>query len=94
MSAATHRHATAPAAEHARLGRRARLLAAASVTYNTLEAIVAVAAGVLWQFRHVVPAERERLALRLIAVSFLALATYVTVDSVLALAWAEQPDPS
>ncbi len=50
MSAATHRHATAPAAEHARLGRRARLLAAASLTYNTLEAIVAVAARVLWQF--------------------------------------------
>jgi divalent metal cation (Fe/Co/Zn/Cd) transporter len=34
------------AAERTRLGRRAQLLAAASVTYNVLEAVLAVAAGV------------------------------------------------
>jgi divalent metal cation (Fe/Co/Zn/Cd) transporter len=34
-------------ADRARLGRRARLLAAASVAYNVVEAVVAVAAGVV-----------------------------------------------
>jgi divalent metal cation (Fe/Co/Zn/Cd) transporter len=40
---------TAPlaAADRARLGRRARLLAGASVTYNVLEAVVAIGAGVV-----------------------------------------------
>jgi divalent metal cation (Fe/Co/Zn/Cd) transporter len=36
-----------PAAERARLGRRAQLLAAASVAYNAVEAVVAVAAGLV-----------------------------------------------
>ena len=35
------------AAERARLGRRAQLLAAASVSYNVVEAVVAVTAGVV-----------------------------------------------
>jgi divalent metal cation (Fe/Co/Zn/Cd) transporter len=101
--------AAASAADRARLGRRAQLLAAAGVAYNAVEAAVAIAAGavagstalvafgldsvvevssglvILWQFRHPVPAERERVALRLIAVSFLALAAYVVVDSARAL---------
>ena len=92
-------------AERARLGRRAQLLAGASVTYNAVEAVVAVAAGaaassvalvgfgldslvemssglvILWQFRHPMPESRERQALRLIGVSFFALAAYVTVES-------------
>ena len=42
---ATHAHAVLPAAERARLGRRARLLAGASLTYNAVEAVVAIAAG-------------------------------------------------
>lgn len=87
------------------LGRRAQLLAAASVAYNAAEAVVAVAAGVgassvalvgfgldslvemssgmiiLWQFRHRMPQARERRALRLIAMSFFALAAYVAVES-------------
>lgn len=33
--------------ERARLGRRAQLLAGASVTYNAIEAVVAVSAGVV-----------------------------------------------
>lgn len=36
---------------------------------------------VIWQFRSRVPEHRERLALRLIAVSFFALAAWVTVDA-------------
>jgi divalent metal cation (Fe/Co/Zn/Cd) transporter len=49
--------------------------------------VIEVSSGlvILWQFRHPIPAERERVALRLIAVSFLALALYVVVDSVRAL---------
>ena len=90
----------------AALGRRAQLLALASVVYNLLEAIVALVAGtlsgsvalvafgldslievssgviVLWQFRAPVPEDRERLALRMMAVGFFALAAYVGVESV------------
>jgi divalent metal cation (Fe/Co/Zn/Cd) transporter len=43
---ATHAHPTLTAADRARLGRRAQLLAGASVTYNVVEAVVAVAAGI------------------------------------------------
>jgi divalent metal cation (Fe/Co/Zn/Cd) transporter len=101
-----------------RLGRRAQLLAAASVGYNVIEAVVAIAAGVvagsvaligfgldsvvemssgliiLWQFRHAVPESRERLALRLIGLSFFALAAYVTVESVRSLVGGSDPAPS
>jgi divalent metal cation (Fe/Co/Zn/Cd) transporter len=105
-------------AERTRLGRRAQLLAAASVTYNLLEAVVAVTAGVvagsvaligfgldsvvevssgliiLWQFRHRMPETRERQALRLIALSFFALAGYVTVESGRALVTGADPESS
>jgi divalent metal cation (Fe/Co/Zn/Cd) transporter len=100
------------------LGRRARLLAGASVSYNLVEAVVAVSAGlaagsvalvgfgldslvevssglvILWQFRHPMPESRERRALRLMAVSFFALAGYVTFESVRALVAGHDPDPS
>jgi divalent metal cation (Fe/Co/Zn/Cd) transporter len=105
-------------AERERLGRRARMLAAASVSYNVIEAVIAVSAGVvagsvaltafgldsvvevssgmviLWQFRHPMPENRERRALRLIGLSFFALAGYVTVQSVRALVGVREPDPS
>lgn len=104
--------------QRARLGRRAQLLAAASVAYNCVEAVVALVAGlvagsvalvgfgldslvevssglvILWQFRHAVPESRERQALRLMALSFFALAAYVSVESVRALAAGSEPDPS
>ena len=88
--------ATPSLTQRRRLGRRAQLLAGVSVTYNLIEAVVAVAAGavagsialigfgldslvemssgvvILWQFRHPVPQSRERLALRLIGLSFFA----------------------
>jgi divalent metal cation (Fe/Co/Zn/Cd) transporter len=90
----------------AALGRRAQLLAGASVAYNAVEAVVSIAACaaaasialigfgldsivemssgliILWQFRHRMPETRERRALRLIALSFFALAAYVSVESV------------
>ena len=51
MSAAIAGHAADPATSDAarrrRLGRRAQLLAAASVSYNTFEAVVAITAGVV-----------------------------------------------
>lgn len=106
------------AAERSRLGRRAQLLAAASVSYNLVEAVVAITAGlvagsvalvgfgldsivevssgliILWQFRHPLPESRERTALRLMAISFFALAAYVVVESVRALASGHTPDAS
>lgn len=102
----------------AALGRRAQLLAGASVAYNAVEAVVAIAAGaaaasialvgfgldsivemssgliILWQFRHRMPEARERRALRLIALSFFALAAYVGVESVRALLTGDRAAPS
>ncbi len=115
-----HAHAELAAAigpaERTRLGRRAQLLAVASVAYNALEAVIALAAGlvaasvalvgfgldsvievssgliILWQFRHRTPVSRERQALRLIALSFFAVAAYVAVESTLALVARAQPE--
>src|SRR5262245_51308767 len=52
-----------------------------------LDSIVEMSSGlvILWQFRHPLPESRERTALRLIGVSFFALAVYVTVGSLRAL---------
>lgn len=111
--------ALAPGADRRRvLGRRAQLLAGASVSYNLVEAAVAIAAGVvagsvalvgfgldslvevssgvviLWQFRHHLPESRERQALRLIALSFFALAAYVTVESLRNLFGSAEAVPS
>jgi len=119
---AVHDHTAAraalPTAERARLGRRAQLLAGASVSYNAVEAVIALSAGVvagsaalvgfgldsivevssglviLWQFRHRLPESREQVAVRLIALSFLALAAFVTVDSIRTLTGREEPDAS
>jgi divalent metal cation (Fe/Co/Zn/Cd) transporter len=43
----THAHATLTTADRARLGRRAQLLAGASVTYNVVEAAIAITAGIV-----------------------------------------------
>ncbi|AQP46079.1 cation diffusion facilitator family transporter [Tessaracoccus flavus] len=107
-----------PAERRQALGRRAQLLAGASVAYNAGEAVVAVVAGaaassmalvgfgldstvevasgliILWQFRHRMPESREAQALRLIAVSFFALAGYVVFEAVGALVAHEPPDGS
>ncbi len=100
------------------LERRARLLAGASVSYNLIEAVIAITAGlvagsiallgfgldsivevssgliILWQFRHPLPESRERRALRLMALSFFALAAYVSIESVRALVGGHEPQPS
>ncbi|MGW1682667.1 cation transporter [Saccharopolyspora sp. NPDC002376] len=96
-------------ARRAVLTRRIRWFVAATITYNVIEAIVAIAAGkaasstaligfgldstievasaaaVAWQFSGSDPEARERVALKIIGLSFFALAVYVTVESVRAL---------
>ncbi|MGY5079209.1 cation transporter [Streptomyces nigrescens] len=94
---------------------------AATITYNIIEAIVAVTAGtiasstaligfgldsvievssaaaVAWQFsarEHAVRQAREKTTLRVIAVSFFALASYVSIDAIRALAGTGEAGPS
>ncbi|MGF0316946.1 cation transporter [Nocardia fluminea] len=91
------------------LTTRIRWLVAATITYNVVEAIVALtegarvsssaligfgldsvievssAAAVAWQFAGRDPRAREKVALRVIAFSFFALAAYVAVDAVRSL---------
>ena len=55
---------------------------------------VASAAAVAWQFSGRDPEAREHLTLRIIAVSFFALAAYVSVDAVRALAGGGDAHPS
>jgi divalent metal cation (Fe/Co/Zn/Cd) transporter len=55
---------------------------------------VSSAAVIIWQFRSRVPESKERLALRLIAVSFFALAAWVTFDSVRSLLGVGEAAPS
>lgn len=100
------------------LTRRVRLLVAATITYNVVEAVIALAAGtvasstaligfgldsvievasataVAWQFSGDDPQARERRALKVIAVSFFALAAYVTAEAVRALLGAGEAEHS
>ena len=93
-------------ARRAVLARRIRLLVAATITYNVIEAVVALwagraasstaligfgldsvievssAAAVAWQFSGRDHEAREKVALRIIACSFFALAAYVTLEAV------------
>jgi len=55
---------------------------------------VSSALVVIWQFRSRVPEDRERLALRLIALSFFALAAWITVDAVRSLLGQGEAEPS
>jgi divalent metal cation (Fe/Co/Zn/Cd) transporter len=55
---------------------------------------VSSALVVIWQFRSRVPEARERPALRLIAVSFLALAAWITVDAARSLLGGGEAEPS
>lgn len=91
------------------LAKRIRWLVAGTISYNVIEAIVALtegtrasstaligfgldsiievssAAAVAWQFSARNPEAREKTALRIIALSFFALALYISVDSVRSL---------
>lgn len=110
--------ASLASARRAILERRVRIVVAITITWNVVEAIVAIAAGavassaaligfgldsivevlsaaaVAWQFSARDPERRERVALRVIAIAFLVLATYVGIDAALALVMQERPDPS
>nr|WP_307317822.1 cation transporter [Microbacterium sp. SORGH_AS_0421] len=61
-----------------------------------LDSIVEVlsAAAVAWQFASPNPEKREKVALRIIAVSFFGLAAYVSVDAILSLAGLRDPEHS
>ncbi|ROP66081.1 cation transporter [Curtobacterium sp. ZW137] len=61
-----------------------------------LDSVVEVlsAAAVAWQFAGRDPEARERTALKVIAVSFFALALYVSVDAVLTLTGLREPEHS
>ncbi|MEE6178778.1 cation transporter [Mycobacterium sp. 050134] len=89
------------------------MLVAATISYNAVEAAVAIAAGsaasstaligfgldsvievssataVAWQFSGADPEARERTALKVIALSFFALAGYVTAESARSLSGGE-----
>lgn len=109
----------APSSERrAVLNLRIRLFAAATITYNLIEAVVALWAGgvadssaligfgldsvievmsalaLSWQFSAKDPERREHLTLRIIAISFFALAAFVTVDAVRALTGGEEAQHS
>jgi divalent metal cation (Fe/Co/Zn/Cd) transporter len=55
---------------------------------------VSSAAVIIWQFRSRVPESKERVALKLIAVSFFALAAWVTIDAVRSLSGGAEVDAS
>lgn len=105
----------------AMLVRRVRILVACTITYNVVEAVVALSAGaaasssalvgfgldsivevasaaaVAWQFSAPTEAgreQRERRALRIIALSFFGLAAVVTVDALRSLLGDNEPDHS
>jgi divalent metal cation (Fe/Co/Zn/Cd) transporter len=109
---------TVSAARRAILTRRVRLLVAATITYNLVEAVVAITAGavatsaaligfgldslievasaaaVAWQFSGRDPQARERTALRVIGISFFALAVYIAVASIRTLLGGAEAKPS
>ena len=99
---------TAPLTDErtALLRRRVRLVVAATISYNAVEAVIALAAGaaasssaligfgldsivevlsaaaIAWQFSGGRPhADREHVALRVVAFSFFALAAFVSLDA-------------
>lgn len=100
------------------LRRRIRLFAAATITYNAVEAAVALWAGSVadssaligfgldsiievasavalsWQFSAKDPERREHLTLRIIAMSFFALAAFVSVDAIRSLTGAGEAQHS
>lgn len=107
-----------PTERRAVLHRRVRLIVAVTITYNAIEAAVALSAGaiasstaligfgldsvievlsalaVAWQFTRKDPERWEQATVRAIGIAFFALAAYVIVDSVLALAGAADVDHS
>lgn len=107
-----------PDQRRAVLARRIRWFVAATISYNVIEAVIAItegarvsstalvgfgldsvievssAAAVAWQFAGKDPEAREKVALRIIAVSFFALAGYVGIESIRFLAGAGEAEHS
>lgn len=73
-----------------------RVASSAALVGFGLDSVVEVlsAAAVAWQFAAPDPHRRERTAMRVIALSFLGLALFVTVDAVRTLLGASEPDHS
>ena len=108
----------ATAAAAAPLVRKALRLEYFTITWNVIEAVVAIGAGiaagsialigfgfdssiegfaatvVIWQLRGAHDEERERRALRIIAVTFFVLAVYVVFESVRDLITSAEPETS
>ena len=106
------------AARTAVLRQRIRIVVAITITWNVIEAVIALAAGgaassaaligfgldsivevlsaaaVAWQFTAPDLQAREKVALRVIAVSFFGLAAYVSVDALLSLTGFREPEHS
>lgn len=102
----------------ATLSRRVRWLVGATISYNIVEAVVAISAGtvagstaligfgldsvievasaaaVAWQFAGPDPEARERVALKVIAVSFFALAGYISIEAIRTLLGADSAGTS
>lgn len=100
------------------LRRRIRIVVTITITWNVIEAVLALVAGgiassaaligfgldsivevlsaaaVAWQFSTPDHQKREKVTLRVIAVSFFALAAYVSVDAVLSLLGMREPEHS
>lgn len=100
------------------LHRRVRWIVFFTITYNVVEAIIAISAGVqassvaligfgldsviealsamaiAWQFTRKDPERWEKATVRAIGIAFFALAAYVSIDAVRALAEREGPDDS
>lgn len=118
MTGHAHAHPKISAERRSILSQRIRFLVIFTITYNLIEAVVALFAGsvanssaligfgldsiievssalvVAWQFAGPKPEEREKIALRIISVSFFGLATFVTYDAVFALITREAPEHS
>ncbi|MDI1288640.1 MAG: cation transporter [bacterium] len=106
------------AARRTVLERRVRWIVGATITYNVIEAFIAITAGrlassaalvgfgldsivevlsaaaVAWQFASPDPAQRERVTMRVIAVSFFGLALVVAADAVRTLVGGTESDHS
>ncbi|MGQ1799124.1 cation diffusion facilitator family transporter [Kocuria oceani] len=106
------------ATRKATLHRRVRWIVAATITYNVIEAVVALTAGrlasssaligfgldsivevlsaaaVAWQFAAADHHRREKVAMRVIGLSFFGLAAFVSVDAIRTLLGAAEPEHS
>ena len=59
-----------------------------------VDSVIEVSSGVIILWRLAADEQRERLALRLVGISFLALATYVAFDAIKSLIYFEPPEAS